>query len=200
MQYGKELTRMHYKTKWMLLVACILVVSIATGYFLIRTALVSEKASPAEVAQDVSQNFGDYFFVRIYYPLRGRILFREIRLPKRTKQLAIAEAVIEEFFREPDAEEVSYVPHTVRLRGLYRDPDKILYIDLSNEFQRNFHGDALMEYLLLKSLHESLLSNLQEFRDFKILVEGKEIETLGGHYFLKHTLNNTLLYEYTGEE
>lgn len=191
---------MHYKTKWMLLVACILIVSIATGYVLIHNALVSEKASPAEVTQDTSQNYGDYFFLRIYYPLRGRILFREIRLPKRTKQLAIAEAVIEEFFREPDAEELSYVPHAVRLRGLYKDPDKILYIDLSDEFQRNFRGDALMEYLLLKSLHESLLSNLQEFRDFKILVEGKEIETLGGHYLLKHTLNNTLLYEYTGEK
>ena len=45
-----------------------------------------------------------------------------------------------------------------------------------------------------------IMTNLQEFRDFKILVEGKEIETLGGHFYLKYTLKNLLLHEYKGEQ
>jgi spore germination protein GerM len=190
---------MNSKAKWAISIF-LSIAMITGGYFLVLSVLQSQEVKKAQSVQDASGNYKDYFFLRIYYPLRGRILFREIRIPKRTKQIALAESVVEEFFMEPDTIDISYFPRNVKLLGLYKDPDRILYIDLSDEFLRNFQGDALSEYLLLKSLHKSLVSNLQDFRDYKILVEGKEIETLGGHYYLKYTLNDMLSYEYPGEK
>jgi hypothetical protein len=65
--------------------------------------------------------------------------------------------------------------------------------------RRNFQGDALSEYLLLKGIYESLVSNVQDFQDVKLLVEGKEIETLGGHFYLKYPLKNTFSAEIRGD-
>jgi hypothetical protein len=117
----------------------------------------------------------------------------ERKLQKRTRNLAIAEAVIEEFFKA--AGNGSPIPQNVKLLGIYRDINQVLYLDLSDELRRNFQGDALDEFLILKGIYESLVSNVQDFQDLKVLVEGKEIETLGGHFFLKYPLKNTVLVE-----
>jgi len=90
---------------------------------------------------------------------------------------------------------VSDMPKDVQLLGIYRDENRILYIDLSDEFRRNFHGDVPMEFLLLKGLYESLSSNLAEIEDIKVLIEGKEIETLGGHLYLSYPLKDMVSYE-----
>jgi hypothetical protein len=131
--------------------------------------------------------------VRISHPREGKLEMTERKLPKRTKNIAVAEAVIEEFFR--GAINGSPIPKDVKLLGLYRDMNQILYVDLSDELRRNFQGDAFDEYLVLKGMYESLISNVQDFQDLKVLVEGKEIESLGGHFFLKYPLKNTVMTE-----
>jgi hypothetical protein len=71
----------------------------------------------------------------------------------------------------------------------------MLYIDLSDEFRRNFQGDVFAEFLLLKGLYESIISNVQDIQDIKILIEGKETETLGGHLFLLYPLKDMVSHE-----
>jgi hypothetical protein len=117
----------------------------------------------------------------------------ERKLKKRLKSTAFAEAVVEEFFKE--SANAYAIPQQVKILGIYRDMNQVLYIDLSDELRRNFQGDALDEYLLLRGLFESLVSNVQDFQDLKVLVEGKEIETLGGHLSLKYPLKSVV----TGE-
>ena len=75
-----------------------------------------------------------------------------------------------------------------KILGIYRGTDKILYVNLSDEFRRNFQGDVMAEFLLLKGLYESLISNIDDVQDVKVLIEGNELETLGGHLYLKYPL------------
>lgn len=128
--------------------------------------------------------------VRIYYPVDGGLQMKERRLPRRSKQTGMAEAILEEYFRGPGNGASIAIPREVKIMGLYRDAAQMLYIDLSDEFRRNFHGDALAEYLVLKGIYESLMTNVQDIQDIKILVEGKEIESMGGHLSLKFPLKN----------
>jgi len=137
----------------------------------------------------------DLFTMKIYYPVGNRLQIEERRLHRRTTQIAIAEAIVEEFLKGPVGIRVSDMPKDARLLGIYRDENRILYIDLSDEFRRNFQGDALTEFLLLKGLYESLSSNLAEIEDVKILIEGREIETLGGHLYLSFPLKDMVSYE-----
>lgn len=191
---------MNNKKLWALLITAFLVAGIAGGYFLWRNFSITTRHAPVTSvpsgdAPGALEMPGDFSALRIYYPVEDRLELIEKRVPRRTKQSAIAEAAIEEYFRGPGNKRVQHIPGNVKLLGLYKDEAQTLYVDLSDELRRNFQGDALAEYLLLKGLYESLISNLQDVQDIKILVEGKEMETLGGHFYLKYPLKNTVSYE-----
>jgi Sporulation and spore germination len=172
------------------------------GYFLFIRYFQIEKR-PAVAVGGVpsgSAQEEDLFNLRMFYPAGNRLQMVEKILPRRTKESAITEAVIEEYFKGPGEGQASCIPQNVKLLGLYKGADQVLYVDLSDELRRNFQGDALQEYLLLRGLYESLISNLQDISDIKVLVDGRESETLGGHVYLKYTLKNAVSYEYKGDE
>ena len=138
----------------------------------------------------------DLFSLRIYYPVGNRLQLEERRLPRRTAQIAIAEAIVEEFLKGPANTVRSNIPKNATLRGIYKDADGILYVDLSDEFSRNFQGAVVTELLLLRGLYESLISNVHDIKDIKVLIEGKELETLGGHFYLLYPLKEMVSHEF----
>jgi flagellar basal body-associated protein FliL len=124
--------------------------------------------------------YPDYF--RIYYPANGHLEMEERKAALVTSGAEdAARAVMDEFLKGPVAMEASYIPMNAKLLDVYSGTDGTLYVDLSEEFRRNFQGDALSEFLLLRGIYESLLSNVQGITDVKILVDGKEVESIGGH-------------------
>lgn len=172
---------------------CLVLAAAVSGYLYFRGYPKPVSiTTDAEVHEDVSVEPEDLMTVQIFYPIYTRLHMVEKKLPKRKNQLALAEAVLNEFFKGFGDGKISHLPRNVAVLGLYRDVYNILYIDLSDELRNNFQGDALSEYLLLKGMYESLITNLKGFTDFKILVQGKEIETLGGHFYLKFTLRRLI--------
>ena len=191
---------MNSKKIWVVLLVAFFAVGVSGSYFLLHKFRLTEKSTALNPPPTTFREPEDFFSLRIFYPLDDRLQMIEKRLPRRSRQTAIAEAVVEEYFKGPGTGKISCIPSNVKLLGLYKDPKQILYVDLSDELRRNFQGDALSEYLLLKGFFESLISNLQDVQDVKILVEGKEIETLGGHVFLKYTLKNVISAEFKGDK
>ncbi|MGE5301494.1 MAG: GerMN domain-containing protein [Acidobacteriota bacterium] len=187
------------KKIWVPLVAVLFLAGASAGYYFFHQFTL-EKQTASEPQQGLASGPEDFFTLRLYYPQNNRLQLVERKVAGRTRQRAIADAVIEEFFKGPGNGTVSPVPRDVKLLGLYKDSSQILYIDLSDEIRRNFQGDALAEYLLLKGLYESLISNLQDVQDVKVLIEGKEADSLGGHVYLKYPLKNIVAYDYTGDE
>jgi spore germination protein GerM len=191
---------MNNKKIWIVLIVIFFLAGVSGSYFLMRRFALREKpAAPSAALQNTPADAEDLFTLRIFYPVDNRLQLIEKRLPRRSKQAAVAEAVIEGYLKGPENGKISPIPQNVKLLGLFRDPKQVLYIDLSDEARRNFQGDALAEYLFLKGLYESLIANLTDIQDVKILVEGKEIETLGGHIYLKYPLKSVVSYEFRGE-
>jgi Sporulation and spore germination len=162
------------------------------GYFYFSKS--SHKQVPEDQVPILPQT-EDLFTLKIYYPVGNQLEIEERRLQRRTTQIAIAEAVVEEFLKGPAGIKTPEMPKDARLLGIYFDENKILYVDLSDEFRRNFQGDALTEFLLLKGLYESLSSNLGNIEDVKVLIDGAERETLGGHFYLSFPLKEMVSYE-----
>jgi spore germination protein GerM len=177
---------------WITLIVLFFLTGVAGSYFYMRHLSRQGTQLSQSTAQNPDLESVDLSVLRIYQPRNNRLEMTEKRIPKRISNTAIAEAVVEEFFKQTTTEGVSPIPQNVKLLGLYKDQAQVLYIDLSDEVRRNFQGDALSEYMLLKGIYESLVSNVQDFRDVRILVEGKEIETLGGHFYLMYPLKNML--------
>ena len=191
---------MNSKKIWIVLVVLFFLAGASGGYFLFRKLAVKETLpSQSSLQENTTPGGEDFIALRLYYPIGNRIDLVEKKVPRRTKQMAMVGAVIEEYFKGPGNGKASQIPQNVKLLGVYKDSSQILYIDLSDELRRNFQGDALTEYLLLKGIYESLISNIQDVQDIKILIEGKEAETLGGHIYLKYPLKNTVAYDFKGD-
>lgn len=192
---------MSNKKIWVILIALFFLAGASGGFILFKQLTLKEKpeAGPGFVQDTVQQGGDEVIALRFYYPADGRLQPAEKRLSRRAKQLSMAGAVIEEYLKGPGNGRSYQFPQNVKLLGLYKDASQMLYVDLSDELRRNFQGDALDEYLLLKGIYESLISNIQDIQDIKILIEGKEAETLGGHIYLKYPLKNTVAYEFKGD-
>jgi len=184
---------MNNKTVWITLIVFFFIAGAAGSYFFMRYFGPAQNQPLHNETLIQSDEGQDIMVIRLSIPRNEKLETSEKKIPRRTKNIALAEAVIEEFFRTPAND--SLIPQGVRVLGIYHDASLNLYLDLSDEFRRNFQGDARAEFLVLKGMHDSLLANLQDFQDLKILVEGKEIESLGGHFYLKYPLKSTLLGE-----
>ncbi|RJQ23237.1 MAG: hypothetical protein C4560_00755 [Nitrospiraceae bacterium] len=89
----------------------------------------------------------------------------------RTASLAATEDIIKKYLK----------PYGVRLLDLYVDRDGVVYIDLGDELKKNFRGDASEELGLIAGLYRSVGPAIPGFTALKILMEGHEADTLGGH-------------------
>lgn len=167
---------------------------VAGGYVYFAKVISQPKDSPAERGEVAKDQ--DFLTLRIYYPIGDQFQIEERRPPKREGTTAIPEAIIEEYLKGSAVATIPFMPRGVRLLGVYQGTDGVLYVNLSEDFRRSFRGDALAEFLLLKGLYMSLIANMPEIRDVKIVLEGREIETLGGHFFLAYPLKELVSYEH----
>lgn len=158
------------------------------GYFYFSRIITNGKGQQA--GENPSREQEDLFSLRIYYPVRDHLQIEERRLPRRTAPMAIAEATVEQYLKGPVDAKASSIPKDTKILGIYKGADRILYVDLSDDFRRNFWGDVLTEFLLLKGLYQSIIANVEDIVDVKVLIEGKEPETLGGHLYLMYPLKD----------
>ncbi len=80
----------------------------------------------------------------------------------------------------------------VKLLDLYMDSQGTLYADFSDELSRNFHGDALEEYRMIADLYGRLRKNIPGFQLLKVLIDGKEAETIGGHLVITRPIGEKI--------
>ncbi len=75
----------------------------------------------------------------------------------------------------------SAIPRGVSLRELFVTSQGVAYLDLSQELVSNHPGGSSAEELTVFSLSQTLIANFPAVKTVKILVEGREIQTLAGH-------------------
>lgn len=83
------------------------------------------------------------------------------------------------------ADGVYLVPKGTRLLSQIKVKSGIATVDLSKEFVNNFTGGSDQEALTLNSIAHTVVNNSDEkVEKVRILVEGKTVESLGGHFDL----------------
>jgi spore germination protein GerM len=73
------------------------------------------------------------------------------------------------------------IPRGVVLRELFITSQGVCYLDLSQELVSNHPGGSSAEELTVFSLTSTLIANFPAVKTVKILVEGREIQTIAGH-------------------
>jgi len=88
--------------------------------------------------------------------------------------------LVEALVSGPRESGVGTIPASVRIRGVFMH-EKTAVIDFSSELVDDFSGGTTAEYVLISSLVQTVCANFSQVEAVRILVEGKEIESLGGH-------------------
>jgi hypothetical protein len=186
-----------------IIIALTLVVCIgitATYQFRLHKRLIAEDIANALAAQQSTEG---KVAIRVFYPSPGGLVPEERWVEPSEIQTRVVESAVLEYLKGPSEGAVSYVPEGTRLLGLYHGSDGIIYMDFSHEFRSNFQGDAYGEFLLLRGLYESVMSNARDVSGLKILIEGEEVDTIGGHISLEGTLgsvvSSTMMEGYEGK-
>jgi spore germination protein GerM len=87
-----------------------------------------------------------------------------------------------------DTELLPVLPADTPLRDLFLDEAGVLYLDLGQELVRGLPAGSAAELLAVGSLANTLSRNFPEVRSIRILIDGEEVNTLGGHLDLTQPL------------
>ena len=110
---------------------------------------------------------------------------REIPVP--SDPSALLASVMRELATGPSDKGVAVLPAGTQVRSAYVSGTDA-YVDFSSELRSGFGGGSTQEYLLIASVVRTAAENFQDVSRVQILVEGKEIESLGGHYEIMEPL------------
>ena len=152
----------------------------------IESSPIGDARRQSELYLDTSTNFttvalffaswgGDYLLPE------KRKIFYTTSVTDQAKQ-----AVIELINGPKQSHLFSPISSSTTLRELYIAADGTAYVDLSQEFRDNHWGGAEGEILSIYSIINTLTINFPSIQRVKILVEGKEIDSIAGHISLRY--------------
>jgi len=88
----------------------------------------------------------------------------------------------------PDAPLLPAIPAGVTLRGFFLMASGDAFVDLGGDTLTSFHPGATAERLFVYALVQSLTASLPAARRVQLLVNGAEVDSLGGHLDLREPL------------
>lgn len=147
-------------------------------------------APPASVAAPAAETLGPRIKARLFYVAAdGRHLTEVERdVPYSNQTAAQARTILEAQFAPVTAPLVSAIPAGTRLRAVYLAPAGEAYVDLSAEVSRAHPGGLVSEMLTIYTVVNALAVNLPAVHAVQILIDGKEADTLAGHFELRRPL------------
>jgi germination protein M len=202
---AKKKARHNQETILFILMGLIVVGLIVSGYFLfvgkilpelsgtnqpkkITVASSTESSTPKTTSIDLLPP-SETQTIRIYFQVKGKDSlkseFRKVR--KQKMLLAQAKTIMETLLSGPKESGLhNTIPEGTTLRSVFFDKGTFI-IDLSKEFKLNLAGGAMDELLSVYSIVNSV-TELDPNSKVKILINGNEIATAGGHSDLSQKL------------
>ena len=130
-----------------------------------------------------------YFADRDYY-----YLMSEQRVVSHSgNSVDFARAIVEALIKGPQKSLVRTIPANAKLRAIYIAPAGVCYVDLSSDVGNDHPGGCNSELLTIYSVVNSLILNVPEIKRVKLLIDGKEVQTLAGHIDLAFPLEANML-------
>lgn len=165
----------------MILFVTIIFLLISAGTVIVFLNL-NKKTKEANLKSDYQESLQSF---KIFLPEVKSIKEKEIYLKKDGYDLQILEKILENYIKE-----LSPPIGETKILGIYRDRENLLYLDFSKNFI--LQTDANDEYIFLTSFYKTIKNNFPWIKDIKILIEGKQIETVGGHISIAISLKEAL--------
>ena len=166
----------------------LLIVGLAVSVAVVAIVLMSRRTEgPAR--PDVAVEAERVREVTLYFGSRDAS-----SLVPESRQIAASDDVLENLRKTlaqliggPTRGAVATVPSSARVLAVFIH-DKTAYLDFSREIIADFWGGTAGEYMLISSIVHTACGNFPEVDGVRILVEGEEVDTIGGHLYISRVL------------
>ena len=172
---------------FMLLLISAFVISIGASFFYLKDKFSFESSIIAveelKGHEKGGENSGERR-MRLYKPKERDLPIRGGTVLRKDTILVM----VEDFIRK-QAE-----PYRVDLLDLYLDREGVIYIDFGSEIKKNFRGDAYEELSILAGLYKGIKDTVPGLTAMKILIEGSEEKSFGGHIDISRPIGEEVMY------
>ncbi len=169
----------------LVLIVCVVLVALVLTSR--RRAELPEPVSPAP-EQPAEAETGTRAIVLYFGSADGSELVETSReIPVPSDPSALLTSIMRELTSGPSDKGVAVLPAGTQVRSAYIS-DNDAYVDFSSELKSGFTGGSTQEYLLIASVVRTVSENFQDISRVQILVEGKTVDSLGGHYEIAEPL------------
>lgn len=176
--------------RWLVgLLAVLALVGVGAWYVLTQTPSAVEEIVDDEV--DVAEEMGTRSVTLYFGRTDAQGFITESRtVPTRRHRDEEIELVVGQLLRGPMSQRaVSAFPRGTRLHGAFYDSQqRILYLDFNAALVSNLNPGSAVEMTLLGSVLRTIAIDFPEIESVQLLVDGLEVETLGGHVDLTRPL------------
>jgi len=101
--------------------------------------------------------------------------------------------IINELLKGPRGDLVRAIPRGTKLRSIFLVEGDTAYIDLSSRVSTGHPGGIRSELITVYSIVNTVVLNVSEIDKVKILIEGKDAETLAGHIDIRFPIKANMM-------
>ncbi len=114
-------------------------------------------------------------------------------LPDSGDPAAFGKKIIQALIDGPRGKGVRTLPATTEVRDVFITGDGTAYVDFNEKISEDHPGGVRSERLSIYSVVDSLVLNLENISAVKILIDGREADTLAGHMDLRFPYKANIL-------
>lgn len=177
------------KTRRFLIVISIFIIATVIGWLVAKYIMFSQekKISYGINERGTEVTSENHKAIKIFLPVDDKIIDEVIYIQKNVLPVEIAEISIKEYIKK-----FQNGLKNTELLGVYKDRNNNVYLDFSGNIRSDLNSDTKREYLFLKGLYKTISNNISDVEDIKILIDGKESDTICGHLYILYGLRDVI--------
>lgn len=164
---------------WLLAGMVVLIAGGAIWWLLGKPGADRTVSEPVELGSGVTP--GEDLSIWFASPQEDALVAEKHRVPPQTTSVERAKTSLQILISGPKTEALRTLSAEVKIRELFIDDRGAAYIDFSEALSRDHPGGTWSEMLTLRSILQTLASNVPEVKQVQILIEGRAVDTLAGH-------------------
>ena len=176
-------------------VVVIILAAAAAGVYvwtLMRSPGVQQNAeAPAQPVLAKPPRADEPLTITLYFPSDGMLASGSAAVKRQPDGQSQAREILAAMLGDQRAAQTALLKD-IRLRELYLDATGTAYVDLAAAPQKEIRASAGEELTAIYAIVNALTQNLEEIKRIRILLDGREAQTLAGHIDLTRTFGERM--------
>jgi len=176
-------------------VVVIILAAAAAGVYvwtLMRSPGVQQNAeAPSQPALAKPPRADEPLMITLYFPSDGMLASGSAAVKRQPDGQSQAREILAAMLGDQRAAQTALLKD-IRLRELYLDATGTAYVDLAAAPQKEIRASAGEELTAIYAIVNALTQNLEEIKRIRILLDGREAQTLAGHIDLTRTFGERM--------